>query len=267
MKTLDARIRAWRENLSRVAGMGPDVIRELEEHLRSSVQDAVEHGASEAEAFDRAVSALGGAGELGCEFRKVNPRRPVAAWVTWGAWWAVCLAVGWLVGARVLSGAASLPALHVFAVTMGYVSMILAGFAGAGTSWMRLLGRDPGGEGAGPDRVLGQLNRAAIALLMAGLVLAVVWLPPWREGSEWDLPALGIPGVLIIALTQWQLARCGFGGCRERTVIALGGAVLVIGLWMVPACELKVGFALAGFLVASMVTWMLPVRTRQIAGC
>jgi hypothetical protein len=71
MFDLETKIEEWRAEL-RAAGLAPEVVRELEEHLREDIQRRL-RGVSEREAFEAAVRQIGQPGELKKEFDRAGP--------------------------------------------------------------------------------------------------------------------------------------------------------------------------------------------------
>jgi hypothetical protein len=72
MFDLDHAILEWRRQLARGGINSPDVLDELESHLRDDLQHEVSRSASEAQCFHNAVERLGQTGLLKTEFAKVG---------------------------------------------------------------------------------------------------------------------------------------------------------------------------------------------------
>jgi uncharacterized protein involved in exopolysaccharide biosynthesis len=68
MFDLDAELQKWRQGMAAAGLENPDVIRELEEHLREDIEQLVRAGTAEAEAFTRALERLGRPNSLRQEF-------------------------------------------------------------------------------------------------------------------------------------------------------------------------------------------------------
>ena len=83
---LEAAVAAWRAHLAGAA-LNEDAVRELEAHLRESVERLQETGCAEEDAFAIATYRLGQAGPLAAEFLKLDPgrsRRNRLGWFTAG---------------------------------------------------------------------------------------------------------------------------------------------------------------------------------------
>jgi hypothetical protein len=75
MFDLEQQIKAWRRKLDAAGIKHPEVLEELENHLREQTALFVSSGWSEAEAFRGAVRQLGDFQTLKREFSKVNRHR------------------------------------------------------------------------------------------------------------------------------------------------------------------------------------------------
>src|SRR5688572_10874778 len=72
MFDIDHAILEWRRQLARGGINSPDVLDELESHLRDDLQHEASHSASESQSFQNAVERLGQTGLLKTEFAKVS---------------------------------------------------------------------------------------------------------------------------------------------------------------------------------------------------
>ena len=72
MFDLNEEIAEWRSNLAKSEAFDASAVNELESHLREEIESLLSLNLSEEEAFWVARRRLGGAGELGCEFAKIN---------------------------------------------------------------------------------------------------------------------------------------------------------------------------------------------------
>src|SRR5512137_1862114 len=72
MFDLDQAISAWRRQMAAGGLRTPDVLNELESHLRDDVADQMSAGGDAAQAFAAAVQRLGEAGVLRPEFEKAQ---------------------------------------------------------------------------------------------------------------------------------------------------------------------------------------------------
>lgn len=95
--SLEALITAWREELRR-SGFPEPAIRELEDHLRTGIDRAVDAGVPLAAAFHATRSNLGDATALAREFHKESTMHPIHKFL------GLCAALAAILGAMVLEG-------------------------------------------------------------------------------------------------------------------------------------------------------------------
>src|SRR5687768_7417470 len=101
MADLEERIAAWRKELSSAMEDRPDVVDELEDHLRQEIETLTRAGKAPGEAWDAAIERLGDARRLAREFSK-SPR---AAWMPTRVAMAVLIVCGLAIGTFVLVSA------------------------------------------------------------------------------------------------------------------------------------------------------------------
>ncbi len=85
MFDLEKAITEWRRQMAKGGVSSPEVLGELENHLREDMQRRIDSGSAVPQAFELAVAEVGRADLLGAEFRKVgaaNWNRPLAM-VAW----------------------------------------------------------------------------------------------------------------------------------------------------------------------------------------
>jgi hypothetical protein len=75
MFNLEQSISEWRRQMESVGITNPDILDELESHLRDDVARRVDSGESEEQAFDGAVQGIGQASVLNQEFAKVGAKK------------------------------------------------------------------------------------------------------------------------------------------------------------------------------------------------
>src|SRR6266850_7211601 len=120
MHKLEQLIAEWREAITTTPGVARETAAELENHLRETVDQLVQSGMTESEAFGSAVTQIGSPATLASEFKKLD--QPI--------WFPVKLAIGIgfvvtiAMAIYLASGLGSrrltfLLASHVFAVTLG----------------------------------------------------------------------------------------------------------------------------------------------------
>ena len=72
MHNLEQLIAEWRKTMMTAHNIGRETLDELENHLRENVDQLVQSGMAEPEAFQRAVTQLGGARTIASEFQKLD---------------------------------------------------------------------------------------------------------------------------------------------------------------------------------------------------
>ena len=77
MRDLESEIAAWRQQMSAGGIKSPQVLDELESHLRDDVGEQMRGGVSASKAFELAVQRLGPAAVLESEFEKVGETKAV----------------------------------------------------------------------------------------------------------------------------------------------------------------------------------------------
>jgi hypothetical protein len=229
MNDLDQRIRAWRETLARDL-VRPDVLDELETHLREEIQRLLVAGEPMGRAFATAVARLGDTGELAAEFAKVPP---TAAW--WPARVVLGLAAAWamlVVALAVGVGREPLLTTHVAAVTLGYTGALFAGMLAGCYLVARPFGRIAPGQRPAFHRAAVVLAAAATALTGAGVLLGGVWAQQsWGRFWGWDPKETA--GLVIFAWNAVLLALLvgRYGNERLHAALAVIGNVVVLLGW------------------------------------
>src|SRR5260221_12921597 len=84
MRELEQLIAEWRETITTTPCVARETVDELENHLRETVDQLVQSGMTESEAFWNAVTQIGSPVTLASEFRKLD--QPI--------WFPVKLAIG-----------------------------------------------------------------------------------------------------------------------------------------------------------------------------
>src|SRR6059058_6057455 len=77
MHNLEQLIAEWRKPMMNAPNVGSETLDELENHLRENVDQLIRSGMTEAEAFQRAMTQLGGARTIASEFQKLD----LCAWL------------------------------------------------------------------------------------------------------------------------------------------------------------------------------------------
>src|SRR5438067_13169814 len=72
MFNLDEAIADWRRQMAAGGVKNPEILDELESHLREDVEEQMGAGSNTQQAFERAVQGIGQVATLECEFGKVG---------------------------------------------------------------------------------------------------------------------------------------------------------------------------------------------------
>jgi hypothetical protein len=264
---LEQRIQQWRYTLAQALTGRPEVIAELESHLREEVHRLLQAGQTPELAWEEALRRLGGPEQLAAEFGKLPPAG--------SAFWlparlvliaqiilSVCLAGGVLLTLK-QGKTRPLLAAHVFAVTAGYTTTFAVGLLAVWSIFTRAV--------HGWDARRTEAVRAtAWKLTLAGLVLTGVgvglgcWWARDNLGRYWgwDPKEVGALGVLawyglMVWCLQWRprSERAGMlMGVVGNVVVSLSwfGAALVADVHSygippyLPVC-------LAGFVISQLL--------------
>ena len=268
MSEFEERVRRWRESFREALGDRPEVIDELEAHLREDVEQLVRSGQSPEQAWETARARLGAPGQLAGEFAKLR-----ATWLPARLAYGALIVGGVLLGALLVAGLARgrygpLLAVHVFTVTIGYA----AAFAVGGLAVCAILARAGVARDVTRDAAVRQATRrlatVSLALTAVGVALGAVWA---REHLGrywgWDLKEVGGFSVLcwgvLLALCAYALERWWL----PVLLLAVAGNVVVGLSWFGPALVAKqqmqgttpwaYALVLGAFLLAQLVVGVL----------
>lgn len=173
---LEKQIAEWRQEMFRSGIRNPEVLDELEAHLRERVESLVASRSTRQTAFETAVSQLGSSAGLGREFRKLggNTRRSaIAAVVACGL---VALVFPALGSQRISSQHWSpLFTAHVTSLTAGYLAAFMSGVLGIGQVLNRCFRSMPLLPEVSTRRIFVWLNAIAAVLVGVGIVTGVIW--------------------------------------------------------------------------------------------
>jgi hypothetical protein len=226
MHNLEKLIGEWRKPM--MTKVGPETLDELENHLRENVEQLVRSGMTEAEAFQRAVTQLGGAPAIASEFQKLNePAWLPAKVVTWlGA--GVALLLIFLFARSNNLRSDFLLASHVFCVSLGYTMTFLVGALGMCFVGQRCLSDFSPWRMRSLTRVTFMLGCVAMVLTAVGLFLAMIWTKAeWGRYWSWNAKEIGALVVIV-----WQACfvfahRLACGSARGVLVMSLLGNIVV----------------------------------------
>jgi hypothetical protein len=217
MFDLEQNLRRWRRGMSVRLPLRREAVDELESHLRDAVEQAIQEGSTPEEAWRQASERLGNLDAVAAEYSKFGAP---SAWRWLPARFAAAVlaapAAGlayFLVARTAASQGTILLNLHVFAITVGYVAMVVVGAVAA---WS-LLSRAWCGWSHVETRALGAtfgtLTTAALALTSAGVVLGSFWARD-HLGGYWSWDPKEIGGAAVLAWGALA-TRLPLPGCRS----------------------------------------------------
>jgi len=215
---LEQWIAEWRKNIPNAADLEPEALDELEGHLRDSVDQLVQSGMPLAEAFRQAVAQLGPVPAIVSEFQKLHEPAwlPVKVIVGLGASLALLLAV--YVFARFDRFHSDfLLASHVFAVTLGYMTVFLSGALGTCFIFQRCFSDFSPMRLQFLTRVSFVFHCVAASLTALGVVLGMAWShTQWGRFWGWDSKEIGALCVMV-----WLICLLCIRGWRRITPHAI----------------------------------------------
>jgi hypothetical protein len=261
---LERRIQEWRQTMAETLGDRPEIIDELEGHLREEVQRLAQSGQAPERAWEAALQRLGKPGPLAEEFAKVpaGPWLParlvglVLVVLSAGLAWFLLSALG-----RGRFG--PLLACHVFAVTLGYTATLAVGvLAGWSILARAVAGRDARRAEAFRSAAW-KLSAAALVLTAVGVALGAWWardhlghIWTWDPREFGGLGVLTWDGVLLACLLGRRAALPGL-------LLGVAGNMVVSLAWFGPALlgvpprwygsPATLPFLLVGFLMSQLV--------------
>src|SRR5947208_1581349 len=201
MHNLEQLIAEWRKTMMTAHNIGRETLDELENHLREDVDQLVQSGMAEPEAFQRAVTQLGGARTIASEFQKLDQPTWLPVKVIIGI--GIMAALGWalLLIVRFDTGRLSfLLASHVFMVTLGYTTTFLVGALGICFVGQRCFSDFSPLRLRSLTRVTFILGWVAAGLTSVGLILGMVLAKAeWGRYWAWDVKEIGGFAVIV-----WQ---------------------------------------------------------------
>lgn len=234
MHNLESQIAAWRESMT---GKVPaETIEELEAHLRETMQDHLRVKKTEAEAFELAVAQLGSAPQLAGEFQKVGSKVwwPVKAATIGGSVLALLslFFVAAFVTNRPLGG---LLATHVFAVTVGYVSVLLMGGIAVCAVGQRAFSELSASQSQSFSKALFWFSVIAGSCTAVAIALGMIWAKmSWGYSWSWDLEETGGLSVLLWSIFFLGAQRARSISFHGLMLLGLIGNMIVALAWFAP---------------------------------
>jgi hypothetical protein len=264
---LEQRIQQWRRTQAQALASRPEVIDELESHLREEVQRLLQAGQTPELAWETALRRLGGPQQLAAEFDKLPPAGS-AFWLP-----ARLVLISQIVLSVCLAGVVlmmlkqgktrPLLAAHVYAVSIGYTTTFAVGLMAV---WSILTRAISGWDARRTEAV----RATAWKLTLAGLVLTGMgvalgcWWARDNLGRYWgwdpkEVGALGVLawyGLMLLCLRWRPLSeRAGMlMGVVGNVVVSLSwfGTVLVANVHSYGVSP-NLPVYLAGFLISQLL--------------
>lgn len=234
MPELEQQIARWREQVRREFPHRPEIIDELEDHLRENVRLLIDQGASATEAVSRASCQIGSPESLSLQFQRLKPRPAIMKTVRLGH--SVRVAATLIFAALLI--------LQLPALCIGVLDLFRAATSPSGSSPLV----------AATTRML--LTTSLLTSLILVLLIMLGW--PWR--SEPVVKSRGGWPIKFLCL--------GLGVWVGFMVLRFGAIGLVmiqkgIGPWS-PASDPAFFGSLLNALIVSYVIWLLwPWRGRR----
>jgi hypothetical protein len=230
-------IAQWRRNLAQATGCTNEVLDELESHLRDELQQLIQSGHTEEQAFALATSRLGPPRALATEFAKVAEP---ASWLPIRlARFAVTILTTLVVGFLLLRWQEGrldlLVATHVGAITLGYTISLLAGALVICYVATRPFHDLTAGQIRGLERAVLVLTATAAVLTLIGILLGCVWAKD-HLGRFWSWDPREI-GAAVVVIWETFLILLLMARVWEHRVILLSilGNGLVGFAWFATA--------------------------------
>ena len=265
MFDLEENVGSWRRVAGPTLGNDPQVLDELESHLRDEFDRLLSSGHGPEEAWAAAMKNLGRPRQIRNEFLKLNrpswmPAKLAAVLLVSAVALLACL-----IGARLVAGAiAPLLAAHVVAVTAGYTAVLAVGFVGD----CAVLRRSSGPWEERHEvafRFAGKwLGLIALIATSVGVLLGAWWssehLGRWWG---WDPREIGGECVLVWSALLVQCFRSIESALQSRMCLAVSGNMIVALAWFGPILQTgthgygfspsSIGMGLGCFLVSQML--------------
>jgi hypothetical protein len=241
---LERQIQSWRQTISaELAGPGPgaaapspEVLDELESHLRDDVEQLVRAGRPPAQAWQAAVARLGEPPALAAEFRK--SARP--AWLPARAATIVLAACALLAAAllasRVVAGRTGvLLAGHQFTVVVGYLAAVAVGMTAVAAAAARSLGHFGPARSDAFRRTGARLAWLSVGMTLLGVVLGAAWAGG-HLGRAWGWDPRETGGLGVLAWSAVLLSCLRWRAVSPTSAVLAGvvANVVVAAAWFGP---------------------------------
>lgn len=232
MNDIEAQIAAWRARMAAALPGQEETVRELEAHLRDHIEVQGRKGISADAALAEGVKKLGEPRAMAREFGRAKlgwfGAMPVLVIEALVGLPVVVILI--LVTSQVGHGVRSpLMAVHVVAITAGYLMMFGAGLVGLWTLFSGWFHPSTDRELQLQRRELFRLAVAGSVLVPVGMVLGAIWSGTNPPGRVWSWQPVEV-GALSVLISTWLLLAVQLrvvASDRIRAVLALLGASVV----------------------------------------
>jgi hypothetical protein len=232
MRELEEMIAEWRRSLG--GRLRADVIEEIEDHLRQKVGEVRGAHHDLETAFATALREIGPPEAFAAEFAKVESK----------LWWPIKLGIvimcviaallpGFLIARLHDRPLGLLLGVHVFTVTLGYLTVFTVGLFGCCFVFQRSLGEFPVAKANRIARTATKFSLVALPLMIVAILLAAIWANlTW--GRTWSNDPKELGAVCILAWTIGFIAVERSCAVSARTVMLLAilGNVVVSFGWL-----------------------------------
>jgi hypothetical protein len=231
MRNLEKLVTEWRKKAATDRRLQPEMLDELESHLRETAESFVRSGMTERDALQRALDQLGAIPAISAEFKKLEPPVWLPVKIALGVGAIATLTTALFLIARLESGRVSLLlASHVLMITLGYGTTFLIGALGICFVGQRCFSDLSPSRAGSFSRAVFKLNVIAAALTAIGTILAMVWAKnAWHRYWGWDAKEIGALCVMVWQISFLLLHR--FVNSTTRAVLCLFGNIVVSCGW------------------------------------
>ena len=244
---LEKVIAQWRQQMLAAGIKAPSTLQELESHLREDIGNLVAAGNPEAAAFQMAVSRVGSPAALMAEYKlaKSGSSLSVIGLLTWAGLAAILAAV--LLSRWVEGKCGLLLTAHVFSLTTGYGTALLAGGFGMCLIGAQRWGFVLGGQANALNRAIGRYTQISAVLVAVGLLLGMLWSKQnrgWFLGSDPRAIASVCVAAWLVAFSLVQkLTSTGNLGLARLSLVGN----LIVGLaWFGVGASIH-GYGIGGY--------------------
>jgi hypothetical protein len=230
---LEQALTEWRREMQSAGIKTPATLDELEIHLREEIRVLVSGGMPESEAFQLAVSRLGGPDSVSGEFKKTAREMTLPVMIGSWLWAAVLIALALALLRGLASGRLSLLLFaHIFTLTAGYLAAYLAGGFGICCVCFHLCRKQSPSHRQSFDRAIVLFTQIATVLIAVGVLLGIIWSRQNRDATlTMDPRELGPFCALTWFVVVMFLSRFGLAGGQSRILTAIAGNIVVSLAW------------------------------------